>query len=42
MKHILNIQDWSRLNEDVESLESTATADITADELKKAVTVVNG
>lgn len=42
MKHIFNIHDWSRLNEDVESLESTATADITADELKKAVTVVNG
>ena len=39
MKHILNLQDWSRLNEDV---ESTSAADITADELKKAITVVNG
>lgn len=39
MKHILNLQDWSRLNEDVESMSA---ADITADELKKAITVVNG
>lgn len=39
MKHILNLHDWSRLNEDV---ESTSAADITADELKKAITVVNG
>ena len=42
MKHILNIHDWSRLNEGVESLESTAAADITADELKKASSVVSG
>ena len=42
MKHILNIQDWSRLNEGVESTESTAAADITADELKRAVNIVNG
>jgi hypothetical protein len=42
MKHILNIRDWSKLNEDAASLESTAAADITPTELTKAVTVVNG
>jgi hypothetical protein len=42
MKHVLSIQDWSRLNENVESTESLTAADITPAELKKAVTVVNG
>ncbi|CAB4175456.1 hypothetical protein UFOVP972_198 [uncultured Caudovirales phage] len=42
MNYILNIRDWRKLNEDVESLESTAAADITPAELKTAVSTVNG
>jgi len=43
MNYILNMLDWRRLNEDVESAEGVLTAaDITADELKKAISVVNG
>jgi hypothetical protein len=45
MKHILSINEWRTLNEDIESTEgseSTTAADITSAELKTAVTVVNG
>ena len=42
MNYILNLRDWRRVNEEVESLESTSGADITPAELTKAVTVVNG
>lgn len=41
MNYILNIRDWKRVNEEVEASESAA-ADITSDELKKAISVVNG
>ena len=45
MKHILQLNEWSRLNEDVDTVEETTalnSADITPSELTKAVTVVNG
>lgn len=45
MKHILPLNEWKSLSEDSTSTEeavATSAADITADELKKAVNVVNG